>query len=202
MELRCLVYMTACMASFPLYRRPETGRSVVCLTTMSCIITSIAAVGIVATSIWNVTLPQPFDDPGVRVLRINGCLTGIIEAGSLLFLCVFGIRKDGLHRYLITLKKIRNVNKPRPSKEPRLIFKLLDIIAAVYIVTMGFCVLFLFTGLIPNDFSHFYRSVFAPSFQTYAMFQVYAFSASPFLVAIGAGSGVVHFIFLAIAIMA
>ena len=139
--------------------------------------------------------------PGVRILRVNGCLTGILQAGTLVFLCAFGIREDGLHRYLITLKRIRNQIKPRPGKEPRLIFKLLAVISAVYIVIMGFCVLFLFSGLIPNTFSHYYREVFTPSVQSDTMYQVYTFSTSPFLVAIGAGSGMAQSILVASVIM-
>ena len=195
MELRCLLYMAACVASFPLYRRPRTWRSIAWLSIIACIIINLAYVGLVCVFIWNATLPNPLDKPEVSALSISVCITAVKQAGVLVSLSIIGIRKDGLHHFLVTLKKIRNQVKPRPGKEPHLIFKLLNIYAAIYIVMMGFVAFFVFSGIIPNKISFYYKDIFASFIHTEANFKLYIFIKSPleWVASIGAGLAIMIF---------
>ena len=196
MELRCLLYMAACLASFPLYRRPGTWRSVAWLSTVTCIITSFAYVCLACVFIWNITLPNPPDKPEIRVARINGSLTGVKQAAALVFLSVIGIRKDGLHHFLITVKKIRNHGKPRHGKEPRLIINILNAYALLHIVMMGFASFFLFTGLLPTEFSSYYKSTFASFTHSEDNLKLYMFSKSPLEFFASSGAGLAILIFM------
>ena len=196
MELRCLLYMAACLASFPLYRRPGTWRCVAWLSTVTCIITSFAYVCLACVFIWNATLPSPPDKPEVRVARITGSLTGVKQAGVLVFLSVIGIRKDGLHHFLVTLKKIRNHGKPRSGKEPRLMINILNIYAVIHIVMIGFVAFFLSNGLLPNEFSFYYKSTFASFTHSEDDFKLYMFSKSPLELVASSGAGLAILIFM------
>ena len=199
MEIRCLLYMAACIACFPLYRRPGTRRSIAWLSTIICIITNFVSVGFVCVLIWNMTLQIPPDKPEIRVLRINGCLMGTAQAGALVFMSVIGIRKDGLHQFIITLKRIRNQIKSRPGKEPRHIITTLNILAAIYIVIFSFSTLLLTTGVPPNAFSRFYKETFTSFIQNDDIYEIYAFATYPLELVVNVGSGLVPFIFMATA---
>ena len=202
MELRCLLYMAACMASFPLYRRRGTRRSIAWISTIICMITSFASVGMVFVLIWNTTLPTPSDNPGTRILRINGCLTGIVQATSLVFLSTIGIRKDGLHCFMLTLKEIRKQIKPRPSKESRVIFKIVNILAVIHLAALWVFVSFVNSGILPSDFADIYKKVFASFMHTEANFRLYMLVKSPFEIAASFGPGLLLYLFVTSAIMA
>ena len=196
MELRCLLYMAACLASFPLYQRPGTWRSIAWFSTIICIITSFAYLGLACVFIWNATLPNTPNEPDVVISRINGCFTAVKQAGVQVFLLIIGIRKDGLHHFLIILKKIRNQMKPRPGKEPRLVIQILNIYAVIYIVMMCFLVFFLFSGLLPTQLSSHYKDIFASFINSEVNFKVYLFSKSPFEWVASSGAGLAILIFM------
>ena len=201
MELRYFLYMAACVAAFPLYRRPGTWRSVAWFSTIFCIIISFVSVCHVFVLIWIATLAVPPDRPGLLILRINGCLTGIVQSGALVFLSVFGIRKYGLHNFIVTLKGIRNQNKPRPAKDLRRIIKMLNALAVLHIAVMSIFVLFLNNGFLSSRFSHLYKDLFASFIHSEAHFKIYTFSKLPFEFAAAVGSGLVLYIFMTSVLM-
>ena len=63
----------------------------------------------------------------------------VVEAATLLFLLTIWIREDGLHRFLHSLRDIQERNVPRTWEEPQYMIRYCNIIAAIYIAIIVFC---------------------------------------------------------------
>ena len=178
-ELFLLLHILAFMCCFPLTRRPNILKPLAVLSTGCCFVMCLTALPVLCLFFWSATFPYPGDLPGVNVIRMNGCLFGVIQYGSMLFLFVFGTTKAGLDEFIRSLKVIRDLNKSRFGKEPRVKLCIVKLVAVVHFFYIYFGFLLIVGGIIHTGYSDFYHQVYAPFLKDTMTYYTYFFAVFP-----------------------
>ena len=194
-ELFLLLHILAVMCCFPLTHRPNTLKPLVVISTACCFLMCLAAFPVLCLLFWSATFPYPDGLSGVNVIRMNGCLFGVVQYGSMLFLFVIGTRKRGLEEYINSLKIIRDINNCRIGKEPRILLSVLKLVAVVHLFYICSAFLLLAGDIFSTEFSEIYHEVYAPFLNDARTYNTYIFSVYPIYLSMFAAWVVTPFLF-------